>query len=207
MNPRRRFAVLISGSGTNLQAILNALAAGRIGGELAVVLSNRPEAGGLARAQATGVPTEVLSHRAFATREAYDEALVSLLRGYDVDLVVLAGFMRILTPGFIRAFPERILNTHPSLLPAFPGKDAIPQTLAAGVKVSGCTLHFVEEAVDAGPIIAQVAVPVLETDDVDDLTARIQRVEHSTYPKVIHKVLTGQVRVEGRIVHVAGGGP
>lgn len=202
-----RFAVLASGSGTNLQAILDAVAAGHIHGELAAVVCNVPGAGAIARAEASDVPVTVIDHRGLESRADFDRQLDDALREADVGWIVLAGFMRILTADFVRRWHRRILNIHPSLLPAFPGVDAIGQALAAGVKVSGCTIHFVDEGVDTGPIIAQVVVPVLEVDTHDTLASRIQRVEHRVYPKVVHKALTGGLRVEGRVVHVEGGGP
>jgi phosphoribosylglycinamide formyltransferase-1 len=201
------FAVFASGSGTNLQAILDAVSQGHIYGNLALVVCNSPGAGAIARAEASGVPVAVIDHRVCAGRADFEARIDATLRAAGIEWIVLAGFMRILTPEFVRQWSRRILNIHPSLLPAFPGVDAMGQALAAGVKVSGCTVHFVDEGVDTGPIIAQVAVPVLETDDHDTLAARIQRVEHSVYPKVVQKALNGGLRVEGRIVHVEGGGP
>ncbi len=207
-----RFAVLVSGGGTNLQAILdfwsNPPAAYPTGSAVpAVVVSNRPGAGGLARARAAGVAAEVVDHKAYPSRAAFEETLVAVLDRHGVEWLVLAGFMRVLTPPFVRRYAGRILNTHPALLPSFPGKDGASQAVAAGVKVSGCTVHFVDEGVDTGPIIAQAVVPVLETDSPDDLGERIKRVEHRIYPKVIAKVLAGRYRVEGRVVHLDEGGP
>ena len=202
----RRFAVLISGSGSNLQAIIDAVTAGAIDGELALVLSNNADAYGLERARQAGIPAEVLSHRDFQTREAFDDAMATMLLGREVDLVVLAGFMRILTPRFLRHFEGRVINVHPSILPSFPGNNAPQQALNAGAKLSGCTVHFVEEEVDAGPYIAQKAVPVNPEDDRASLVARIQQVEHRLYPWVVQKILNGDVSVEGRMVRIQGGG-
>jgi len=201
----RRFAVLISGSGSNLQAIIDAVTSGAIDGDLALVLSNNADAYGLERARQAGIPAEVLSHRDFQTREAFDDAMATLLLEQEVDLVVLAGFMRILTPRFLRHFEGRVINVHPSLLPSFPGNNAPQQALNSGAKISGCTVHFVEEAVDAGPYIAQEAVPVKPGDDRASLVARIQQVEHRLYPWVVQKMLNSDVSVEGRMVRIAGG--
>jgi phosphoribosylglycinamide formyltransferase-1 len=196
--------VLASGSGTNLQALLDAGAAGRLGpARLVVVGANVPGCGALTRAQAAGVPTFVIDHRAFASREAFDAALVAALREHGCELVVLAGFMRILTPVFLEAFSGRVLNIHPSLLPAFPGVDAQGQAFRAGVKLAGCTVHFVETGVDAGPIIAQVAVPVLDGDDAESLRARILSEEHKLLPSVVRAVAEGRVQTEGRRVRVS----
>src|SRR5919108_4036595 len=160
----RRLGVLISGRGSNLQALLDATSNGSLDASIALVVSNRPDAAGLERATAARVPSRVVSHRDWPTREAYDQALVDLLRKHRVDLVCLAGFMRLLSPTFINAFPDRILNIHPSLLPAFPGVDAQRQALEHGVKVTGATVHLVDEGLDAGPIVMQEAVPVEDGD-------------------------------------------
>ena len=158
-------------------------------------------------AQEAGVATEVVDRRALGSRGRFEEALFEALERHRVEALVLAGFMRVLSPGFVARYPERILNIHPSLLPSFVGLDAPGQAIEAGVKVSGCTIHFVEAAVDAGPIIAQAAVPVLETDTSESLQARIQRVEHALYPKVIAKVLAGRYERDGRVIALEGGGP
>jgi phosphoribosylglycinamide formyltransferase-1 len=168
-----------------------------------VVLSNRPEAPGLALAAHAGLPTEVLDHGAFPTRADYDRALASRLRAHDVGLVCLAGFMRLLGPVFVNAFPNAILNIHPSLLPAFPGVDAQGQAVAHGVKVAGCTVHFVTEELDAGPIVLQAAVPVRPDDTGETLAARILVQEHRLYPAAISLVLAGGWRIEGRRFFVA----
>jgi len=192
-----RIGVLVSGTGTNLQALLDApLAPARI----AVVVSNRPGVPALARAERAGVPAVVIDHKAFATREAFEDALAAELERHGVEAVVLAGFMRLLTAGFVARYPLRIINTHPSLLPAFPGVDAPAQAVAHGVKLAGVTVHFVDASLDGGPIIAQVAVPVLPTDDAATLHARIQREEHRLLPDVVRRLAAGELTCEGRIV-------
>lgn len=194
----RRLGVLISGRGSNLQAIIDAIANGRLDATIAVVISNRPGVRGLERARAAGIETVVLEHGAFGSREAYDTALVAELRRRGVALVCLAGFMRLLSPVFVDAFPDAILNVHPSLLPAFPGVEAQRQALDHGVKVAGCTVHLVTAELDAGPIILQATVPVLVDDTVDTLSARILVEEHRLYPEAIGLVLDGGWRIEGR---------
>ncbi|MFO0609394.1 MAG: phosphoribosylglycinamide formyltransferase [Polyangiales bacterium] len=198
-----RTAVLVSGSGTNLQALLDARAAGSLAADIVLVVSNKPGVGALDRAAARGVATEVIPHKGFASREAFDGALVAALRARDVELVVLAGFMRVLTPVFLDAFPGRVLNVHPALLPSFPGVDAQAQALAYGVRVTGATVHFVDAGVDTGPIVAQAPVPVLDDDTVDTLRARILREEHRLLVGAVHAVATGRARVEGRRVRFA----
>lgn len=199
----KKVGVLISGRGSNLQALLDAAGAGALGGEIAVVVSNVDGAPGLERARRAGVPALVSEHRG-RTREEHDAAVAGLLKGHGVDLVCLAGYMRLLSPVFLRAFPERILNVHPSLLPAFPGKDAQRQAWEHGVKVSGATVHVVDEALDAGPIVAQEAVPVLEEDGPEELAARILEAEHRIYPKAVRVMLEGRFRIEGRRLRIEG---
>jgi phosphoribosylglycinamide formyltransferase-1 len=183
--------VLVSGSGTNLQAILDAdLGPGRV----VVVISNVAGVKALDRAQGAGVPARVLSHKGHPTREAYDEALVATLREAQVELVALAGFMRIVTPKFLNAFPRRVVNIHPSLLPSFPGMHAQKQALDHGVKITGCTVHLVDEGCDTGPILAQASVPVLPTDDEAALTARILVEEHKLYPAVLRALAEGRIK-------------
>ncbi len=194
----RRLGVLISGRGSNLQAIIDAIAGGGLDATIAVVISNRPGARGLERARAAGIEAMVLEHGAFASREAYDRALVEELRRHDVGLVCLAGFMRLLSPVFIDAFPGAILNVHPSLLPSFPGAHAQRQALEHGVKLAGCTVHLVTAELDAGPIVLQAAVPVREDDTEDTLAARILVEEHRLYTEAIALVLEGGWRIEGR---------
>lgn len=194
----RTLGVLISGRGSNLQAIIDAIAAGTLDARIAVVISNRPDAAGLERARKAGIETLVLSHRDYPSREEYDRVLAEHLRARGVGLVCLAGFMRLLSPVFIRAFPNAILNIHPSLLPAFPGLDAQHQAWAHGVKIAGATVHLVDCDLDAGPIVLQRAVPVLEDDTPDTLSARILEEEHTLYPEAIRLVLDGGWRIEGR---------
>jgi phosphoribosylglycinamide formyltransferase 1 len=194
----RRLGVLISGRGSNLQALLDAIAEGRLDATVAVVISNKAGAYGLERAHAAGIATAVLSHRDYASRDDYDRALVAELRARDVGLVCLAGFMRLLSPVFVNAFPQAILNIHPSLLPAFPGLDAQRQAVEHGVKVSGVTVHFVDAELDAGPIVLQAAVPVLPDDTPETLAARILPEEHRLYPEAVQLVLEGGWRIDGR---------
>lgn len=181
-------------------AIGEAIAAGRLDATIAVVISSRAGAPGLARAADAGIPTAVVSPKDFPTREACDRAIVALLREHGVELVCLAGYMRLVTPAFVEAFPNAILNVHPSLLPAFPGLDAQHQAWAHGVRVSGATVHFVTAELDAGPIIMQAAVQVLDGDTAETLSARILVEEHRIYPQAIARVLAGGWRVEGRRV-------
>jgi len=194
----RRLGVLISGRGSNLQAILAAIDRGDLDAEVGIVLSNKADAPGLSFARAAGIATEVLDHRQFPARDDYDAAIVERLRAHDVALVCLAGFMRLLGPAFVRAFPHAILNVHPSLLPAFPGLDAQRQAFEHGVTVTGCTVHFVNEELDAGPIVLQTAVAVLPEDTVESLAARILVEEHRLYPRAIAMVLSGRWRIDGR---------
>jgi phosphoribosylglycinamide formyltransferase-1 len=203
----RNLGVLNSGRGSNLQAILDAIAGGRLDARITVVLSNRAGAAGLERARAASLETVCLSHREFASREDYDRRLVEELRARDVGLVCLAGFMRLLSAVFIDAFPNAILNIHPSLLPAFPGLDAQHQAWEHGVKVSGATVHLVDRDLDAGPIVVQAAVPVLESDTADTLAARILAEEHRIYPQAIQWFAQGRLSVRGRRVIVEGARP
>lgn len=194
----KNLGILISGRGSNMQAIVEAARAGRLTARVAVVLSNRAGAPGVEWARGAGIETLVLPHRDFPTREAYDLAVVRELRARGVDLVCLAGFMRLLSPAFVAAYPNAILNVHPSLLPAFPGVDAQRQALEHGVRVSGVTVHFVTPELDAGPIIRQAVVPVRDDDTVETLAARILEEEHRIYPEAIAEVIAGGWSVEGR---------
>ena len=194
----RNLGVLISGRGSNLQAIIDAIAAGRLDARIGIVISNRPEAAGLERARVAGIETCCLGPKGYPTRDAYDRALVEALRARDVGLVCLAGFMRLLGPSFVHAFPNAILNVHPSLLPAFPGLDAQRQAWTHGAKVSGATVHIVDCDLDAGPIVLQAAVPVLDDDSPESLAARILVQEHRIYPEAIRILLGGHWRIEGR---------
>jgi len=195
-------AALISGRGSNLQAIIDAVADGRLDARIGVVISNRAEAGGLVRAAQAGIDTVVLSHRAYPTREDYDRALVAELHARGVDLVCLAGFMRLLSANFVEAFPNAVLNIHPSLLPAFPGIDAQRQALEHGVKITGATVHLVTPELDAGPIVLQAPVPVRDDDTVELLSERILVTEHRLYPEAVRLVLGDGWRLEGRRVFV-----
>ena len=198
--PVPSLAVLISGRGSNLGAIVAAIAAGNLRARIAVVLSNRADAVGLEVARAHGIETLVMPHGAHATRQDYDLALVEALRQRSVPLVCLAGFMRVLGPSFCEAFPNAILNIHPSLLPSFPGTHAVRQAVEHGVRVSGATVHFVSAELDAGPIVMQAAVPVRPDDTEDTLGARILAEEHRLYPRAIQFVLDGGWVIEGRRV-------
>ena len=195
----KRLGILISGRGSNFEAIARNIAAGSIPAEIAVVIANRPETRGLETALRLGLNAVCIPSKGL-DREIYDRMLLEELSGNAVDLVCLAGYMRLLSATFIRQFPNRILNIHPSLLPSFPGLDAQHQALAHGVKISGCTVHFVDEGLDAGPIILQSAVEVLDGDTADTLSARILREEHRIYSEAIRLVLGGNYRIEGRRV-------
>jgi len=187
--------VLVSGRGSNLGAILAAVDEGALPAKVALVLSNKAGAAALDRAAAAGVPTRVVPHGAYPDRASFDAALVAALREAAVDVVVLAGFMRLLTPVFLDAFPSRVVNIHPSLLPAFPGVDAQAQALAYGARVTGCTVHFVDAGTDTGPVIAQAAVPILEGDDRDTLAARILPREHELLVRALGWIAAGKVEV------------
>jgi len=201
--PAKKVGVLVSGRGSNLQALIEAQQRGQLGGEIALVVSNVESAPALERAQAAGIQTALRDHRG-RQREEFDADLVTLLRRRDVELVCLAGYMRLLSPLFVRAFPGRILNVHPALLPAFPGRDAQKQALEHGVKVSGATVHLVDEGLDSGPIVLQEAVPVLWNDTVENLAARILQAEHRIYPRAVRLMLEGRCRLDGRRVIVEG---
>ena len=194
----RRLGVLVSGRGSNLQAIIDAVADGALDAQIAVVVSNREGAAGLERARRAGIPTATIRHTDYDSREAFDLAVVDELRQRDVGLVCLAGFMRLLSPAFLRAFPDAVLNIHPSLLPSFPGLDAQRQAWEHGVAVSGATVHVVTPELDGGPIVRQAAVPVRPDDTPASLAARILEAEHRIYPEAIRTVLDGGWRIEGR---------
>ncbi len=195
-----RIGVLLSGRGSNFEALADHIAAGRIpGAEIALVISNREDAPGLARARVRGFAALAIPSKGLA-RETYDSLVVAELRKAGVDLVCLAGFMRLLSPYFVAAFPQRILNIHPSLLPSFPGLEAQRQALEYGVQVSGCTVHLVDENLDAGPILAQAVVPVRDDDTSETLSARILAEEHRIYAEAVRLVLSGRYRIEGRRV-------
>jgi phosphoribosylglycinamide formyltransferase-1 len=192
-----RLGILISGRGSNFEAIANAIARRKLDAEIAIVISNRANAGGLDIARERGIPLRVIESRGME-REAYDKIVIEELRTHDVDLVCLAGFMRLLSASFILAFPNRVLNIHPSLLPAFPGLDAQRQALEYGVKITGCTVHLVDEFLDSGPILVQSAVPVLDNDTVDTLSARILTQEHAIYAKAIQLMVERRITLNGR---------
>lgn len=200
---RLKIAVLASGTGSNLQAIIDEIKSGFLPVELALVLSDKPQAYALQRAEAAGVPTKVLLPADFASREDYDAELVRLLKASGAEAVALAGYMRLVTPVFLQAFPHRVLNIHPALLPSFPGLHGQRQAFEYGVKVAGCTVHFVDEGMDSGPIILQAPVPVLEDDDADSLAARILEQEHIIYPLALRLLAEGKLHIEGRRVRIA----
>jgi len=197
----KNLGILLSGRGSNFEAIARNVLAGTLPARIALVISNRADAGGLERARALGFPTRFIPSKG-KDRDAYDNELIAALRESEVNIVCLAGFMRLLGPGFVRAFPGRILNIHPALLPAFPGLEAQKQALDYGVKFTGCTVHLVDEGVDTGPILCQAVVPVLEDDTVETLSARILKEEHRIYSKAIRLVCEDRVVVAGRGVVV-----
>jgi len=194
-----RLAVLASGTGTNLQALMDDPA---VGPHVALVVSDRPDATALERARGRGIETAVCEPRDYADRAAHDRALRDLLEGKGIDCLALAGYMRIVGPELIAAFPERIVNLHPALLPAFPGMRSVADALEWGVKVTGITVHLVDEEVDHGPIVAQEPVRVLEDDDLDSLLERVHETEHRIFPKAVRALVEGRLKVEGRVVHV-----
>jgi phosphoribosylglycinamide formyltransferase 1 len=194
--------VLVSGSGSNLQSIMDACERKEIDGQVSIVISNLPGVYALERAQEKGIPTKVVSHAEHPNRENFDEELVIILKGYQVDLVVLAGFMRVLTPTFLRQFPGRVMNIHPALLPSFPGLGVRQKAIDYGVRFSGCTVHFVDEGVDTGPIIIQAVVPVYPEDTEDLLKERILRLEHKIYPEAIELFAQGRLSTKGRKVFI-----
>jgi phosphoribosylglycinamide formyltransferase 1 len=196
----KRIGVLLSGRGSNFEALAESIAAGRIpNAEIAVVLSNKPDAPGLERARARGIAAQAIPSKGLE-REAYDRQVVAVLKQHRVDLVCLAGYLRLLSPYFVAAFPQRILNIHPSLLPSFPGLESQKQAFDYGVKIAGCSVHFVDENLDAGPILVQAAVPVEDGDDEGALTRRILKEEHRIYTEAVRMVLEGNYRIVGRRV-------
>jgi phosphoribosylglycinamide formyltransferase-1 len=202
MARRIPLGVLISGSGTNLQSIIDAIEAHKLDAKIEVVLSNKADAYGLVRAQNHGIPTVVLEHKDFPSREGYDQAVVDLLRARGIELVVLAGFMRLLSPVFVQAYSNRIMNIHPALLPSFPGLHVQKKAVEHGVRFSGCTVHFVNEECDEGPIIIQAVVPVFSDDTEETLAARILTQEHRIYPRAIQLYAEGRLHIIGRKVLV-----
>jgi len=195
-----RLAILLSGRGSNFAAIHDAIVRGTLDAEIVCIISNRSDAPGIEYARTVGLPAHVVEHRAFASRAAHEAEVLAILENARPDFISLAGYMRLLSPAFIAAYPMRILNIHPSLLPAFPGVDAQAQAVAYGVKISGCTVHFVDENLDSGPIIVQRAVAVDPNDDASTLAARILEEEHAAYVEALVKLASGDYRVEGRRV-------
>ncbi len=206
MEPRRT-AILISGTGTNLQALIDATSGGDHPARIVLVISNRPDAGGLERAARSGIPTRVIPSARFDTREAFDSALDEALREAEVELVCLAGFMRVLGRGFVERWRDRMLNIHPSLLPAFRGLETHARVLEAGLPVTGCTVHFVRPEIDEGPVVVQGVVPVLPDDDVETLNGRVLEVEHRCYPRALEMLAAGRVSVIDERVVLAGERP
>jgi phosphoribosylglycinamide formyltransferase 1 len=201
---KKRIGVLLSGRGSNFEALADGVAAGRIpGAEIAIVVANREGTQGIERAQSRGIEARVIPSKSLE-RETYDHQVVAVLRDHQVDLVCLAGYMRLLSPYFVECFPQRILNIHPSLLPSFPGLESQRQALEYGVKFAGCTVHFVDESLDAGPIVLQAVVPVLDGDTAETLSERILLEEHRIYSEAVRIVLEGRFRIEGRrVIHLA----
>lgn len=199
-NQPLKVAVLVSGNGSNLQAIVDRIEAGEINARISCVVSNNPNAYALARAAKHGISTVILEKRLYGKRSEYDTALVEILKNHDIELVVLAGFMQILTDVMVDAFPYAIMNIHPALLPAFPGLNAQKQALDYGVRFSGCTVHFVDHGTDTGPIILQAVVPVMQDDTVDVLSKRIQKEEHRVFPEAIRLFAEGKISIKNRQV-------
>ena len=202
---KKRIGVLLSGRGSNFEALADSVLAGRIpDAEIAMVISNQPDALGLKKAEARGIPARMIPSKGLQ-REAYDRQVAAVLQESKVDVICLAGYMRLLSPYFVAAFPQKILNIHPSLLPSFPGLESQKQALEHGVKFAGCTVHFVDENLDAGPIVLQAVVPVLDSDDEHSLSERILKEEHRIYSQAVKIVLEGKYRMEGRRVLLCGG--
>lgn len=201
---RLKVAVLISGRGSNLQALIDACAGRDFPAAISLVIANRADAAGLSRAATAGIATQVIPHRDYASREAFDAALTMALDAAGVELICLAGFMRLLTPGFVARWRDRLINIHPSLLPAFPGLDTHQRALDAGVRFTGCTVHFVRAEMDNGPIIVQAAVPVEPDDDAETLAARVLEAEHKAYPLALRLIGEGRVKVVGERTEIAG---
>lgn len=202
MAKKLRIGALASGGGSNLQSIIDGCRDGSLAAEVVLVLSNNPEAGSLSRAEKAGIPALCIDHRRYEDREEYDRAVVAAFRDAGVELVVLAGFMRLISPVFLEAFPGRIMNIHPALLPAFPGLHVQRKALEHGARFAGCTVHFVDGGVDTGPIIIQAVVPVLDDDTEASLSARILQQEHRIYPRAIQLFAEGRLRIEGRRVRI-----
>jgi phosphoribosylglycinamide formyltransferase-1 len=205
MPKKLNLGVLVSGSGSNLQSLIDHIEDGTLDAAIKIVVSNNPHAYALERCRKHGIPIMVVDHNGFDTRENFDRRVVDILKSSDVELVVLAGFMRILSPAFFKAFPLRIMNIHPALLPSFPGTHVQKKALEYGVKFSGCTVHFADEGVDSGPIIIQSVVPVYDTDTVDTLSARILTEEHRIYPQAVQYYSEGRLEIDGRRVCIRKG--
>ena len=203
MRKKLSLGVLVSGSGSNLQAIIDHIEQHRLDAVIAVVISNNPDAYALKRAEKHHIPTAVITHEAFPSREEFDRAMADKLESYNVDLIVMAGFMRILSSHILNRFPQRIMNIHPALLPSFPGLHGQRQALQYGVKFSGCTVHFVDAGVDSGPVIIQAVVPVLDADTEDTLSARILREEHRIYSQAIQWYAEGRIQIHDRRVKIS----
>ena len=205
LKKKLKLAVLASGGGTNLQSIIDQCQHGLVDAEIGLVISNNPSAGALVRAEQAGIDSVCINHRNFDNREDFDQAVVATLQEAGTELVVLAGFMRIISAVFLQAFPERIINIHPALLPAFPGLHVQQQALDYGAKFSGCTVHIVDGGVDTGPIIAQAVVPIFSDDSEETLAARILEQEHKIYPQVIQWFAEARVKINGRLVQITNG--
>jgi phosphoribosylglycinamide formyltransferase-1 len=205
MHNKVGIGVLVSGNGSNLQSIIDHIKNGTLDAEIKIVISNKPDAYALERCIEHGIPTAVVDHHEFSTREGFDRRTITILKSSGVELVVMAGFMRILSHEFFRAFPLRIMNIHPALLPSFPGTHVQQKAVEYGVKFAGCTVHFADEGVDSGPIIIQSVVPVYEDDDANTLSARILREEHKIYPQAIQYYAEGKIEIEGRTVFIRNG--
>jgi phosphoribosylglycinamide formyltransferase-1 len=197
-----KLGILISGNGSNLQSIIDYIEKGSLKATIKIVISNNPDAYGLTRAKKHGIPVVILKNGDFINKEDFDLELINILKNNSVDLVILAGFMRVLTPTFLKAFPQKIMNIHPALLPSFPGIHGQKQALEYGVKLSGCTVHFVDEGVDTGPIIIQSAVQVFDDDTEEALAARILKEEHRIYPQAIQFFAEGKIEIKGRKVRI-----
>jgi phosphoribosylglycinamide formyltransferase 1 len=197
-----KLGVLISGSGSNLQSIIDNIEKGSLKAAIKIVISNKPDAFGITRAKKHGIPFVVLKNGDFKSKEDFDSQLIKILKDNNVDLVILAGFMRIISPAFLKAFPQRVLNIHPALLPSFPGLHGQKQAFDYGVKFSGCTVHFVDEGMDTGPIIIQSVVPVLDDDTEETLAARILKEEHKIYPQAIQFFADGKIEMHGHKVRI-----
>lgn len=196
-------AVLVSGRGTNLQAIINAIKRGTIDGKISIVLSDNPEAYALKRAEKEGIKTQVVNYKSFSSKEKYEQEIMKYIDDYSTELIVLAGYMRILSPGFIKKYPYRIINIHPALLPSFPGLNAQRQAIEYGVKVSGCTVHFVDEGVDSGPIILQKSIEVKQSDVEESLSKRILKYEHQLLPIAIQLFAQNKIQIiDNKRVHI-----